>query len=609
MAKKIKNKKTMFRAAELLMETLSKEERTIQMSFSSEEPYERYSPHWGGNYLEVLGHNAGEMNMDFITSGRAPFLLDHDVTEQVGVVTSVSVSDGRATASVLVSQSDDGTETLDDMVDGIKTCVSVGYTIQEEKDTGLTKDGKKIIRVVKWTPLEVSVVAIPADMSVGVGRSDSQEEDEDEEIIVEEIVSPRSQELEVTKMTIENTNVDLEQVKAEARKAEQIRVREISQLGAKFGLSREADAAVRGDTDIEAFRAMVLEKMDVTSKATAVKTDTVDMSAKEVRDYSFMNVIKAQLDPSYAKKAGLEIEVSRALADEMGVEVKGIMVPHNMMVRNPIGATATYGSSNGANFVATDLGSFIDILRNKMVMAQAGATILSGLRGNLALPKGNVAASAYWVNEVTAPTASDPKMTQVTFTPKTVGTYVDATRQLVLQSSYDVEQYLRNELIKVLSIELDRVGLYGNTSLSQPKGIVFATGLNTVDIPANAPTYANVWAMVASVESDNALEGSLKFVSSPTIRAAMATTQCAANTGRFIYENGQVAGYGVISSNQVTSTDLFFGDFSSAIYALWGGLDVVVDTAALATSGGIRVIALQAADFNVKYGESFCYAQ
>jgi hypothetical protein len=115
--------------------------------------------------------------------------------------------------------------------------------------------------------------------------------------------------------------------------------------------------------------------------------------------------------------------------------------------------------------------------------------------------------------------------------------------------------------------------------------------------------------MIASVESDNALEGSLKFVASPTIRAAMATTTVDSGSGRFILEGGQVAGYGVISSNQVTSTDLFFGDFSSAVYALWGGLDVVVDTAALATSGGIRVIALQSADFNVKHGQSFCLGQ
>jgi HK97 family phage major capsid protein len=289
----------------------------------------------------------------------------------------------------------------------------------------------------------------------------------------------------------------------------------------------------------------------------------------------------------------------------MGVEAKGIMVPHGMLVRAPISAG---GSSNGANIVETSLGSFIDLLRNRMVMAQAGATILSGLRGNLALPKANVGATAYWVAEGVAPTASDPKMTQVTFTPKTVGTYVDATRQLVLQGSLDVEAYLRNELVKSLSVELDRVGLYGNTSLGEPKGIVFATGLNTVDIPASAPTYANVWAMITSVESDNALEGSLKFVSSPTIRGALATTAQLTN-GVAILNNGQVAGYDLISSNQVTSTDLFFGDFSSAIYALWGGLDVVVDTAALATSGGIRVIALQSADFNVKHGQSFCYAQ
>lgn len=593
-----KKHKTLYRAAVFTGDTVDTESRTVDLSFSSEEPYERYNSRYGGNYFEVLGHDSDELDLSFLSSGRAPLLRDHDPLKQIGVVESVEVSSGRGRAKVKLSQNEDGQRELLDIVDGIRQNVSVGYYIEEEKVVG-ERDGKKIVRATRWRAIEISTVSIPADETVGIGIRSSEENDEE--------TTPINSVEETTMETNENT-LNVEAIRSETRKAEQARVREISALGAKFGQSKAADEFVRNDKTAEEFRSYVLENLDVSSKATAVKSESaVDLSVKEQKAYSVMKAIRAQLgDARMVKEAGLEIEVSRTLAEEAGVEVKGIMVPHNMLVRAPISAG---GSSNGANIVETSLGSFIDLLRNKMVMAQAGATILSGLRGNLALPKANVGATAYWVDEVTGVSASDPKMTQVTFTPKTVGTYVDATRQLVMQSSLDVENYLRNELTKTLSIELDRVGLYGNTSLGQPKGIVFATGLNTVDIPANAPTYGNVWSMISAVESDNALEGTLAFLASPTIRAAMATTTVDSGSGRFIYELGQVAGYRVLSSNQVTSTDLFFGDFSSAVYALWGGLDLVVDTAALATSGGIRVIALQSADFNVKHGQSFCYAQ
>jgi len=590
-----KKNKTLYRSAMIDLEDMDEESREIDLAFSSEEPYERYSSRYG-QYYEVLGHNFDEVDLSFLSSGRAPLLRDHDPLKQIGVVLSTEISEGRGRAKVKLSQNSDGSAELRDIKDGIRLNVSVGYLITGEKVVG-EKDGKKVVRST-WRPVEVSTVAIPADETVGIGRA---AEDEDE-------TTPIKEKEEVTQMETEKT-LNVEEITREAKKAEQARVREIGALGAKYGMSKAADEFVRSDKSAEDFRAYVLENLDLSAKATAVKSEpVVDMSKKEEKAYSFMKVIRAQVDPRYVKEAGLELEVSRAMADAMGIEAKGIMVPHAMLVRAPISAG---GSSNGANIVQTDVGGFVDLLRNKMVTAAAGATILGGLRGNLAIPVANVGATAYWVTEGNAPTASDPKMTQRSLSPKTVGTYVDATRQLVLQGSLDVEAYLRNELVKTLSIELDRVGLYGNTALNQPGGISLATGVDTsvAFATSGTPTWANVWSMITAVEADNALEGSLAFIASPSVRGAMATTSVDTGAGVFVYSNGAVAGYRCLSSNQVTAGDLFFGDFSSLIYGLWGGLDVVVDTAALATSGGIRVIALQSADCAVKHGESFAFAQ
>lgn len=597
-------KKTQFRSAEFQMDSLSKEERTVNLSFSSEAAYERYSHKWGGNYYEVLGHNPEEIDLSFIGSGHAPLLKDHDTTEQIGVVLDVQLSEFRAVASVLLSQNEEGTNELRDISEGIRSNISVGYNIIEEEKVG-EKDGIPVVRVTRWKPVEISTVSIPADESVGVGRSDNNKESVE--------IKPHNKNLEVTQMdTKDKVEVNVEEIKREAAKSEQARVREISALGNKFNMGKTADEFVRNDKSAEDFRAYVLENMDTTAKATEVKAEKsslIGLSDKEVQNFSFMRAIRAQIDPRYAKEAGFEIECSRAAAEKQGVEARGIMVPHDILIR----ALTSGGSANGANFVSTDLlaGSFIDLLRNRMVTQQAGATLLTGLRGNLAIPAQNAASQAYWVAEGVAPTTSVPQMTQVTLSPKTLGTYVDYTRQFALQSSLSVEQFVRNDLAKVLAIEIDRAALYGNTALGEPKGVVFQTGVDSsVAFATGAtPTFANVVSMETAVETDNALLGSLSYISAVNCKGNMKVTPVAANTSKFVFEDNMVNGYPCLASNQVTAGDLFFGNWADLLIGMWGGLDLVVDTAALATSGGFRIIALQSVDTAVRHGQSFAFAQ
>jgi HK97 family phage prohead protease len=137
------------------------EDRRINMSISSEMPVERM----GG--MEILEHSEGSVDLSFLNSGRAPLLLDHDPTQQIGVVESVSL-DGAARklrAQVRFGKNGRAAEVYDDIVDGIRGNVSVGYYVKKvaKMDGGY--------RATSWQPLEVSIVSIPADSSVGVGRS------------------------------------------------------------------------------------------------------------------------------------------------------------------------------------------------------------------------------------------------------------------------------------------------------------------------------------------------------------------------------------------------------------------------------------------------------
>lgn len=589
-----KTNKQQFRSVYFEKDSLNAEDRTVAVAFSSEEPYERFNSKYGGNYYEVLGHAPGEIDLSFLNSGRAPLLRDHDQTEQIGVILSVEISESRGRALVKLSQNEEGQEELTDIIDGIRQNISVGYFVEEEKVVG-EKDGKKVVRATRWRPVEVSTVSIPADETVGVNRS----AEEDEEITP--ITTPK----EETKMENTEKTLNVEEITREARKSEQARVREINALGSKFGMTKQADEFVRSDKSAEDFRAYVLENMDLSEKTKAVKAESADLglTEKEVKSYSFVRAIRSQVDP---REGGFEQEVSREAAKKAGVTPRGLYVPYEILTRG----LEAGGSTNGQNFVANTVsGSFIELLRSKMVLSSLGATYLTGLVGNLAIPRQLTGATAYWVAEATAPTVSVQTMDQLALTPRTVGTYTDYSRKLLLQSSVDVENFVRNDLAQVLALSIESKALYGNTAAAaaEPTGIKATTGINTIDVPANAPTWGNVVTMEAAVETYNALLGNLAYLAAPNVKGNMKAATVDAGSGRFVWEGNTVNGYRAEASSTVTAGDIFFGNWADLVIGMWGGIDLVTDPYALSTSGGVRVVALASVDVGVRHPRSFVY--
>ena len=190
--------------------------------------------------------------------------------------------------------------------------------------------------------------------------------------------------------------------------------------------------------------------------------------------------------------------------------------------------------------------------------------------------------------------------------PKTCGAFVDFSRKLLLQSDISVEQMVRDDLAKVLALELDRVGLNGSGSSNQPLGIINTTGIGTQSLTSFG-TFAEYIGMETDVAVANADAGSLRYIINASARGALKSTE-KASTAQFVYENDEINGYPVTVSNQLANNDALFGDFSQLIMAMWSGLDLTVDPYAGATAGTVRIIALQDVDFAVKQPGAFCYA-
>lgn len=568
---------------------VNEETRTVRMSISSEYPVQRS---FG---MEVLEHSADAIDLSFLNSGRAPLLLDHDPTLQIGIIESVELdgSARRLRATARFGKGALAREAFDDVVDGIKSNISIGYAInkleRKDKDTYVAKS---------WRPMEASLVSLPADQSelVGVGRSC--------ETSPKPVIKTDFKEIPMSEQTI-----DIAAVEAEARKAAQRNAAQIVELGARHNKSDLAQKAIAEGLSVEEFRGELLETI---GSQRALEEKEIGMSKKEVKNFSLLRAIHALANPTDRRAqeaAAFEFECSRAAAEAYGRTAQGILLPAEVM-RN---WKRDLNSSDDSALFTDDFrgGDFIDALRNASSVMQAGARMLNGLSGDVKIPKKTGTASASWIaTEGGAASESEMTVGSVSLTPKTLGAYTDCTRQLLIQSSLDVEALIRDDLAQSIALAIDLGALSGSGSSGQPTGIKNTSGINTVDFgtaPDLVPTWAQVVEMETKVREDNALGNGGSYISNATMYGALKAVEKASNTAQFVVgPDGNMNGYNTIVSNQVASGDLYFGDFSQLLVGMFGGLDIVVDPYTASTSGTVRVVALQSCDVAVRHATAFC---
>jgi HK97 family phage major capsid protein/HK97 family phage prohead protease len=583
------------RAAQLDGSAIS-EERTMEFSFSSEYPVQRYF----GN--EVLSHDRGAVDLSRLADG-APLLFNHDTSRVVGVVERAWL-DGdkkRGMVSVKFSRNAFAQEVMADVADGVLRNVSVGYSINQMEE----RSGDFV--ATSWSPYEVSIVGVPADPTIGIGRS-----------LEADGAATAATQTQPLNPPMEDTSLDLEAVRAQAAADERSRVASITALCREHKADDLAQGLIeRGASEADAMKDVLAAIGKRSAKQHAAPAAAVQpiggsadigMSASEVRSFSFQRAINALANPGDRKlqeAAAFERECSEAAAARAGKVAQGIMVPSDVLRRD-----LTVGTASGAgDLVGTDFrpGSFIELLRNRSALAGLGVTSLTGLTGNVAIPRQTAAATAYWVAESGSPTESQQTVDQVNLSPKTVGAFTDYSRRLMLQASIDVEQMIRQDLATVLALEIDRVGLYGLGNTSQPLGIKLTTGINTENFGAATPTYAEVVSMESKIAADNADIGAMAYLMNATMRGNLKTKDKGTDTGAYVFEpGGTVNGYSAVVSNQVESGDIFFAVWSQLIMAMWSGLDLTVDPYTHSTSGTVRVVALQDVDFAVRHPEGFC---
>lgn len=641
---------------------------TFEMAISSEAPYER----WFG--IEILSHDATAVDLSRLSGNDHPLCLDHNTSKQIGVLMNPVIGEDkmlRTTAKF--SRSALAQEIKQDVADEIRQLVSVGYFVDEivelepTPDTELadwigssgrgytfkrtltgdqfeaemrTQHGESYLRsglaagraasdtpptflVTRWTPFEASIVPIPADVTVGIGRSAGVDADSKvvpasaaPEVTVPEKIDPKPSIIIVEKKHMEPQVKTPAELEIERRDG----IQHLAEQYAKYLKPNHGPDAVRNGKSVDQFKDQIIELM--ISRHTDTSAIHIGLTQKEVKRYSFGKALRAATLGDW-RDAGFERECSEAVSRITGAQAEGFFLPPEVMARDFNVGT----SSEAGNLVATELRSdqYVDALRNQLVMARLGARVLAGLTGNVDLPRKATPSTIGTTSEVGSASETSPLTAKATLSPKRATAYVEVSKQAIIQSAMSLEAMIRDDLITGAAVHIEKMSINGTGTAPQMTGIRYTTGIGTVVAGAGTSGGTLAWANIVDLESAcanaNAEPDSYAgYLINTKTRGKAKQVQKGTNLP-FLWDGGMqpLNGYRALVSNNmlsnitqgtsttVCSSAIFGSDWSMATIGLFGAPDVVVDPYSKADTGQVKITLNQFADFAIR--QPACFAK
>lgn len=582
----------------------------LSFSLSSEAPVERF---FG---TEILSHDERSIRMDRIKKRAMPLLFNHDPDDPVGMVDSGEVRDGRLYVDARLFDTTRAKEVSAMLAGGLRN-VSVGYRIHDAEEDRKTGE----VRVVDWEPYEASIVTIPADSTVGIGRADAREF----EVEFRSTPAPDAENSEVITMTEQVTaaaGASAEEVKAaNPVEFERQRKEAISKLCKANRLDERYERAwIASGADLNKVADDLLAILEERGRTNPESEARLDLSKSEVRRYSLMRALRAAANKDW-KNAGLELECNKEISKRLNTVPKSdtsFFVPLDILMRDLPAAQKrdmTAAGVSGSNYlVSTDNypGSFIDLLRNSSVSMRMGVTRLSGLRGNVTIPKMTAGNTAYWLaDETTQITESQPTIGQLSLSPKNVAALTELSHQLMSQSTPDAESLVLTSIARDIGLAVDVGVLRGSGASGQPQGIVGTNGVGSVTGTSLAA--AGILEFQSDVAGANALNPGCGYVTTPAVAALLAVRPELPSTGteRLWKGNlleGQLFNFPAYASNQMAAATMLFGWWPSVVLAEWGVLELMVNPFSDFTRGLTAVRGWYTCDVGVRYAGAFSYS-
>lgn len=592
----------------------------LSFALASEEPCERW---YGTEILEVTP-DAVDLTR---AQGGLPLLVDHDTGDLVGVLENVRIdADKVIRGTPRWSRSARAQEIAQDVEDGIRTSCSIGYQVREWKEEKLDGGGMRYT-AVQWTLLEGSLVAVPADVTVGVGRSAGEDAPAPEG-------SPRTP---VPEVRMAPTAAPPAPGSEDVLKTERQRTAELELLVRKAPapVKKFAEDHLRewmnSGTTVDDAKLAIFEEQARLHEAGAVPPAGPDLTEKDVRKFSIARAIQGLLNMKRGQErpTGFEFEISDEIAQkqERGSAPNGFFVPWQVQAAGLMAKRAnelTVATQAAGGYLKyTEYAGFIELFRERLLSARFGMRTLPGLVGDFQWVRKTAGSTFSWgATELANATNSAWTLAPITLQPKIGQDALIVSRKMLLQSAEAFEPLMRDEINQSHAVGIEKAVLNGSGSGGQPTGIAGVSGIGDVAGGTNGlvPTYAHVLELWSDVATANADVGRLAYMVHPLEAARLAQVQRFTSTDSPLFRFGTEPGMGYINDllagyttavpsaqTKGSSTDctyMYFGAWDQVVLGLWGALEVIVDQLTLGPSQ-VKLASIQMCDVGLLYPAAF----
>lgn len=403
------------------------------------------------------------------------------------------------------------------------------------------------------------------------------------------------------------------------------------------GMKRQWISAGTSVSDVsEDIMRIVASRADQNKKSNVAQ---LDLSVSDTRRFSIVRAVLAAAQGDW-KDAGFEAECSREISKRLNAvpDSKKFYVPYDIQSRgiDPRAIASSEralvgGDLKGSRYTRADIvgtaavggylvqttnQDFISLLRNRAVAYRMGATQLSGLQGNVNVPKQTGSATAAWLgSETTQIGETEQAFGQLSLTPHTVGAYTEVSRLLLLQSSPGIEGIVNADLAAVAALAVDSGVLVGSGTGGQPTGIKNVAGVGTAAAGDMATiAYQGILDYQVAVATANVVPARGGYVTTPTVASKLMNRTKFPNTATPLWDgnlwdaNGDagVGGFPGMSTNQMPAGAMYFGDWASVIVAEWGVLEITTNPYANFQANIIGIKAVMTIDVGLRYPAAFC---
>ncbi|EBU0067936.1 phage major capsid protein [Salmonella enterica] len=627
----------------------SGDDRIVELAFSSEAPYSRIYTDQNGDPVElkeILVHDKDAVDLD-VLNDKASLLFNHEFDNHIGVVVPGSAridEDGVGRALVQFSKVGQlANETYDKVKEGTMSKVSVGYTVLE----GYADFSKGVYYVTKWQPYEISIVSVPADSSVGVGRSlntitdEPANNEENREVEVETEIKPeeeirseenkeqeelnneesnsgtgdrsdRSETVEEEKVTPEETrseeenkNENSEELNTDTQESDDERQNNTEtgeeekpvEVEKPFERSQEDTDEIRAIgkhlniSEDEIQRAIEDKEITVESfkqRALNINTESKTFAKGKNNMTDTIKTLETRFDLSAALRSLSQEKALEGAEAEYSQEMARQAAQRGRAQRSN---SVFVPTSALAPVVGTEIrhDSFVDLLLEKSVLGALGVNTLTGLTAPISLPRMNKnATDAFgFVNENGEGALSDVAFDGVPMSMKTFTGAVAISRQSML-SMPNVGALVAEHLIKASRIKLEKL-ILGNEEVANARAGLVKQLIDAGKVVKCGLTHKDFLVEIAKLTDAGVDEAQIALAMRGALAADLASTLRDQAVAGYIMENGKIANRPVHTSGVLAEGAILAGDFSALTIGEWAGLEIDVDTTSLRAKGGTAV--------------------